>query len=198
MSYCKMSQSDENNIRYYMKIYGKQHNCFAIISRLMPKYTPRQISNYWRNYLDPKLCLDHCKKQFIIEWIHEYQKSTIKSQKKWFDYRRFEIGIHILASGQNCTDYLDLDWDNAKNLITKRPRNHRLSSDLIPWKWLVDDLNNHFNKWYSEGTFGIQDKKKQKSISRKAESPEIFLPSSNKSRPHNSQNDRISIESLLN
>ncbi|RIA82351.1 hypothetical protein C1645_788506 [Glomus cerebriforme] len=111
MSYCKMSQSDENDIRYYMKKYGQRHNRFAIISRLMPKYTPRQIYNYWRNYLDPKLCLDHCEKQFIIEWIHEHQKSIIKSQKKCFDYHRyrFEIEIYILASGQNCTDYLDLD-----------------------------------------------------------------------------------------
>ncbi|RIA82346.1 hypothetical protein C1645_835496 [Glomus cerebriforme] len=69
---------DESNalVEKYMKEYGHHPNRFIIISNLMPKYSPKQLSNRWRNFLDPKLChlpLEENEKEFITKWIHKNQ-----------------------------------------------------------------------------------------------------------------------------
>ncbi|CAI2165059.1 7353_t:CDS:2 [Funneliformis geosporum] len=64
-------------ISYYMDLFYKLSDRFVIISELMPQYQPKQISNRWRDYLDPKLCkksLTNEEKIFIIEQTPNYRK----------------------------------------------------------------------------------------------------------------------------
>ncbi|RIA79690.1 hypothetical protein C1645_840130 [Glomus cerebriforme] len=73
---------DNELIINYMEILGHYHDRFVRISRLIPKYTPKQISNHWRNYLNPKLCkkpLGYYEKKYIIELAQKYK--TSKNQK---------------------------------------------------------------------------------------------------------------------
>lgn len=53
---------------------------FNVISRRLPKYTSKQISHHWSNFLDPEL--DHSplsddEKEFITRWISEHGKDGI-------------------------------------------------------------------------------------------------------------------------
>ncbi|RIA82611.1 hypothetical protein C1645_835083 [Glomus cerebriforme] len=81
------SEKDERLIISHMKSLGHYHDRFVRISRLMPKYTPKQISNHWRNYLNPKLCkkpLGNYEKKYIIELAQKYKKSrNQKSNINW-------------------------------------------------------------------------------------------------------------------
>ncbi|CAB4493674.1 hypothetical protein RhiirA1_450597 [Rhizophagus irregularis] len=66
-------------ITYGMKRWKNRHNRFVKISKLVPKYTPKQIASHWKNYLDPSLCLDTLEfeeKKFIIKWIREHRTVT--------------------------------------------------------------------------------------------------------------------------
>ncbi|GBB95859.1 hypothetical protein RclHR1_02630004 [Rhizophagus clarus] len=70
---------EESNklIRKYMKEYEHIHNRFVLISKLIPKYKPNQLSNYWNNYLDPRLCLDPLtedEKIYIIEHVQSNRR----------------------------------------------------------------------------------------------------------------------------
>ncbi|RGB41459.1 hypothetical protein C1646_663057 [Rhizophagus diaphanus] len=70
---------EESNklIRKYMKEYEHIHNRFVLISKLVPKYKPNQLSNYWNNYLDPRLCLEPLtddEKKYIIEHVQSNRR----------------------------------------------------------------------------------------------------------------------------
>ncbi|CAB4392702.1 unnamed protein product [Rhizophagus irregularis] len=53
------TEEDDNMIIKHMKTYGKFTNRFVIINGLMnKKFTNSQISERWRNYLNPELCKD--------------------------------------------------------------------------------------------------------------------------------------------
>ncbi|RIA90142.1 hypothetical protein C1645_823705 [Glomus cerebriforme] len=75
-----MSLFDEESnrlIRKYMKEYAHIRNRFVLISKLVPKYKPNQLSNCWHNYLDPNLCLDPLtddEKDFIIKQVQNNRK----------------------------------------------------------------------------------------------------------------------------
>ncbi|RIA82612.1 hypothetical protein C1645_498633 [Glomus cerebriforme] len=60
--------NDEGNklIRYYMKMWGHLDDRFILISEKIPPYTPKQISNHWKTYLNPQL-YEH-KNKFISFW----------------------------------------------------------------------------------------------------------------------------------
>ncbi|CAB4485767.1 hypothetical protein RhiirA5_431243 [Rhizophagus irregularis] len=197
------NEEDNERIRNYMKENGHYHNRFVRVSKLIPKYTPKQISNYWRNYLNPELChgpLGSCEKNFIIEWIVKHQKSRTNVFKKNFN------NFYFYENNMN--------WNNEKDNTLKRPGKHQSSSDIIPWKHLVRDLENQFNKRYSENKVRnfwnsrqksiLKQSKKHKQIRETVVQKQVFilpLPTTNKNTlPSNSQNDssRISIASLLN
>ncbi|GET03574.1 kinase-like domain-containing protein [Rhizophagus clarus] len=195
------NEEDNERIRNYMKEFGHYHNRFVRVSKLIPKYTPKQISNHWRNYLNPDLChepLGSYEKNFIIDWIHKRQKSRVNVFKK-----NFENFYHY----ENI-----INRNNGKNNILKQPRKYQQSNDIIPWKNVVRDLENQFNKRYSENKVRnfwnsrqksiLKKSRKQKQMQKTAEQKQVFiLPATNKCPlPSNGQNDssRISIASLLN
>ncbi|RIA79564.1 hypothetical protein C1645_840397 [Glomus cerebriforme] len=51
--YCKFGEKENNFIRYQMRMMGHLDDCYERISKMLPQYTPDQISNHWRKYLDP-------------------------------------------------------------------------------------------------------------------------------------------------
>ncbi|CAB5353506.1 unnamed protein product [Rhizophagus irregularis] len=59
-----------------MEEWGSYHNRFVRISREMPNHTARQISEHWRNSLNPDLCHDPLsinEKIFITERVRKCQ-----------------------------------------------------------------------------------------------------------------------------
>ncbi|GET03583.1 hypothetical protein GLOIN_2v1886514 [Rhizophagus clarus] len=46
---------DENKrIKYRMRMWGHLDDCFVLISNEMPRFTPKQISDHWENFLNPQ------------------------------------------------------------------------------------------------------------------------------------------------
>ncbi|RIA96649.1 hypothetical protein C1645_361641 [Glomus cerebriforme] len=89
MAKFKFNDEDERLIISYMESLGHYHDRFVRISRLMPKYTPKEISNHWRNYLNPKLCkkkpLGYYEKQYVIELAQKYK--TSRNQKSIINWK---------------------------------------------------------------------------------------------------------------
>ncbi|CAB4408010.1 unnamed protein product [Rhizophagus irregularis] len=71
-----------------MEEWGSYHNRFVRISREMPNHTARQISEHWRNSLNPDLCHDPLsinEKNFIIGRV----RKEVKERRK----ERYRSGI---------------------------------------------------------------------------------------------------------
>ncbi|RIA82350.1 hypothetical protein C1645_809647 [Glomus cerebriforme] len=69
------NKDDNKHIRLRMNEWGHHHDRFTRISKTMQNRTPKQISDYWRNHLNPKLChepLSQDDKDFIIEQAQKY------------------------------------------------------------------------------------------------------------------------------
>ncbi|RIA82349.1 hypothetical protein C1645_835499 [Glomus cerebriforme] len=72
-------EEDNVLIRKYMKEYGHRKNRFALISKLLDsKFNNKQISEHWRNSLNPELCHEEFgfyEKTIIDLLVPKYQKS---------------------------------------------------------------------------------------------------------------------------
>ncbi|RGB33227.1 hypothetical protein C1646_761943 [Rhizophagus diaphanus] len=76
------TEEDDNLIIKHMKTYEKFTNRFVIINGLLnEKFTNRQISERWKNYLNPELCKEDLSyyEKVIIEF--EVQKLLMKGDK---------------------------------------------------------------------------------------------------------------------
>ncbi|CAB4408011.1 unnamed protein product [Rhizophagus irregularis] len=178
------------NYMYYMEKkcnYKCDYYKFVKISESMPKYTPKQISNHWRNHLYPNLCHWKSKKNSIVKRIKQRLKSKILIE----NYYNYENNVYC---------------DNEKNHTLKRPRKHQTFFK----KLMIHDTVNQLNK---RRKFRNSSQKTHLSNSRKV-APQQFhvkqehqkfnvpLPSSNNVSYYtpSSQNDsssRVTIESLL-
>ncbi|RIA82613.1 hypothetical protein C1645_880968 [Glomus cerebriforme] len=128
--------SDEGNklIRYYMKMWGHLDYRFILISEKIPPYTPKQISNHWKTYLDPQL-YEHKnksisfwkpKRKFSGKANVEVKKQKVRTeepeQKKFFYiYDRFlSLPISYISRNRS-TNYsnnsmnLDLSINSSLN-----------------------------------------------------------------------------------
>ncbi|CAB4485727.1 unnamed protein product [Rhizophagus irregularis] len=64
------SDKDNKCFKFLMRLWGRYNDRFVRISRLMPRYTSKQLSNHWRNYLNPNW--DH-EKGYVIELAQKYR-----------------------------------------------------------------------------------------------------------------------------
>ncbi|PKC72886.1 hypothetical protein RhiirA1_530856 [Rhizophagus irregularis] len=79
-----MSLFDEASnvlIREYMDLYKDKHNKFVLISKMIPKYKPNQLSNCWHNYINPHLCLEPLTDDEKNLVIIEANKNRMKDGK---------------------------------------------------------------------------------------------------------------------
>ncbi|CAB4485726.1 unnamed protein product [Rhizophagus irregularis] len=70
------SDKDNKCFKFLMRLWGRYNDRFVRISRLMPRYTSKQLSNHWRNYLNPNLCnqpLGDHEKGYVIELAQKYR-----------------------------------------------------------------------------------------------------------------------------
>ncbi|CAB4408006.1 unnamed protein product [Rhizophagus irregularis] len=76
------TEEDDNMIIKHMKTYGKFTNRFVIINGLMnEKFTNIQISERWRNYLNPELCkedLGYYEKVVIDDKVQKILMTSVK------------------------------------------------------------------------------------------------------------------------
>uniref|UniRef100_U9SRD5 HTH myb-type domain-containing protein n=1 Tax=Rhizophagus irregularis (strain DAOM 181602 / DAOM 197198 / MUCL 43194) TaxID=747089 RepID=U9SRD5_RHIID len=83
------TEEDDNMIIKHMKTYGKFTNRFVIISGLLnEKFTCSQISERWRNYLNPELCKDDLGYYEKVIIDHEVQKFLMKGDKIKIRWRK--------------------------------------------------------------------------------------------------------------
>ncbi|RGB41447.1 hypothetical protein C1646_663047 [Rhizophagus diaphanus] len=84
------TEEDDNLIIKHMKTYGKFTNRFVIINGLMnEKFTNRQISERWRNYLDPELCKEDFGYYEKVIIDYEVQRILMTSDKiSWREVTR--------------------------------------------------------------------------------------------------------------
>ncbi|EXX59700.1 uncharacterized protein OCT59_026830 [Rhizophagus irregularis] len=83
----RFDKESEDTILKYMNEWidsGKPNRKpFAILSTRIP-YTPKQISHYWANKLNPRLCLNknipfsNDEKEFIFKWVKQHLKTSNK------------------------------------------------------------------------------------------------------------------------
>ncbi|CAB4475066.1 unnamed protein product [Rhizophagus irregularis] len=75
-----MSLFDEASnvlIREYMDLYKDKHNKFVLISKMIPKYKPNQLSNCWHNYINP-----HYPKNKVRNFWNSKKKSDERRAKR--------------------------------------------------------------------------------------------------------------------
>ncbi|GET03589.1 hypothetical protein GLOIN_2v1886514 [Rhizophagus clarus] len=103
---------DEDNkcIRYYMKMWGHLDDCFIRINSLMPQFSPKQISNHWKNHLDPQLYSPKSKsinfwntrrKSLGKDRNNEKKQESRTGQNECFDYKYFTHTFSV----RNSHDY---------------------------------------------------------------------------------------------
>ncbi|CAG8713883.1 16029_t:CDS:2 [Funneliformis mosseae] len=75
----EFDEKDDETIKNLMFHFEKRPDRFVKISEFMPKYTPKQLSNRWRDHLDPNICKEaftEDEKRYIIEQTPNYRKSN--------------------------------------------------------------------------------------------------------------------------
>ncbi|PKB99812.1 hypothetical protein RhiirA5_429134 [Rhizophagus irregularis] len=81
---CKFGLEENNRIRYSVRMYGHLDDCFIRISKILPQYTPEQIENHYKKYLDDDVPPINYER--ILETYEKLQAINIKNERlrKWY------------------------------------------------------------------------------------------------------------------
>ncbi|PKB98936.1 hypothetical protein RhiirA5_383560 [Rhizophagus irregularis] len=109
------TEEDDNMIIKHMKTYGKFTNRFVIINGLMnEKFTNSQISERWRNYLNPELCkedLGYYEKVIIDDKVQKILVTSVKI--RWREVIRELLRLFgKLYSENKIKNYWNLKYRN--------------------------------------------------------------------------------------
>ncbi|CAG8654094.1 uncharacterized protein OCT59_003458 [Rhizophagus irregularis] len=109
------TEEDDNMIIKLMKTYGKFTNRFVIINGLMnEKFTNSQISERWRNYLNPELCkedLGYYEKVIIDDKVQKILVTSVKI--RWREVIRELLRLFgKLYSENKIKNYWNLKYRN--------------------------------------------------------------------------------------
>ncbi|RGB41446.1 hypothetical protein C1646_739095 [Rhizophagus diaphanus] len=211
INYMYYMEKNYNSNRPYNKV-----NCFKKISKFMPEYTPKQISNHWKNHLYPNLCHDplwKSKKDSIIkyiEWIHKRSKSKMDGYdvlhmlKIWIEKNYYNYENNVYCEKNQSRKHLNKRRPEDKVRNSSQKINSSNSKKVAPQNYHIKKEHQKFILPFpsSNNIPSYTPSSPPQNYHIKQEHQKFILPlPSSDNVPSYSQNDsssRIPIESLLN